>query len=66
MANFTDDIEWVKFQCMRLAIEYKPYTSLENVIDHAEKMFNYIMPKAVELELHIAEEKEDAAKVRKK
>jgi hypothetical protein len=66
MILFREDPEWVKFECVRLALNNKTHAEVPEMIKHAEQMFNFIMPKATCLEMHVTQETKDAPKVRKK
>jgi len=44
--RFEDDLTWVKFKCIELASERNKYGSIESVIETAEKIQSYILPKA--------------------
>lgn len=44
--RFEDDPAWVKFKCVELAKEIEKYGTVEKIMETADKIQSYILPKA--------------------
>ncbi len=66
LSRISDDQEWVKLQCLFLVCGNRPARNVDTAIRNADKLYNYIMPKATTLELHTCKEDKNAVEVGKK